>query len=218
MAEKPFETQMECDSWVFGTLHADLMGPMTPEARWSHARFSLLIHDDSSSFGFAFNLIHKNQTAKIIIGLDKVIENKFQKQVHTLKTDNGGKFINDELQAYYQERCITSSTLVAYNPELNGCAERQNRTHIEGVQMMLKDFNLGKDLWGEALLTHIYIHNHCPCSTLLSNVTPYKKIFGHEPSIGHLRIFGSKCFIKVPDESWTKLDDKAKECRLIGYE
>src|SRR5882724_6186050 len=84
--------------------------------------------------------------------------------------------------------------------------------------MMLKDSDLGKDLWGEALLTHVYIHNWCPSSMLPNNITPYEKIFGHTPSISHLRIFGSKCFIKVPDESRSKLDDKAKECRLIGYE
>jgi len=68
--------------------------------------------------------MHKDATAKVIIGLDKVIENKFQKWVHTLKTDNGSEFINSKLQAYCQERGITSSTLIAYNLELNGCAER----------------------------------------------------------------------------------------------
>jgi len=31
-------------------------------------------------------------------------------------------------------------------------------------------------------------------------------------------VFGSKCYIKIPDETQSKLDDKAKECRLIGYE
>src|SRR5882724_4375158 len=46
---------------------------------------------------------------------------------------------------------------------------------------------------------------------------PTKKIFGHAPSIGHLRIFRSKCFIKVTDEAWTKLGNKAKECPLIRY-
>src|SRR5882724_6030135 len=33
MDEKPFSIQNECDSQIFRTLHADLMGPMTPEAR-----------------------------------------------------------------------------------------------------------------------------------------------------------------------------------------
>ena len=83
---------------------------------------------------------------------------------------------------------------------------------------MLKDLDLGKDFWGEALSTHIYMCNHCPSNTLPGNITPYKKVFGHEPSISHLCVFGSKCFIKVPDETQSKLDDKAKECRLISYD
>jgi len=83
---------------------------------------------------------------------------------------------------------------------------------------MLRDSDLGKDLWGKALLTHVYICNCCPSSTLPGNITPYEKVFGHVPSIIHLCVFGSKCFIKVSDETWLKLDDKAKECRLIGYE
>jgi len=49
-------------------------------------------------------------------------------------------------------------------------------------------------------------------------MTPYEKVFGHTPLISHLHVFGSKCFIKVLDEIRTKLNDKAKECCLIGYE
>ena len=65
---------------------------------------------------------------------------------------------------------------------------------------------------------HVYIHNQCPSSILPRNVTPYEKVFGTPPSVGHLRVFGSKCFVKVPDETRLKLDDKAKECRLIRFE
>ena len=109
-------------------------------------------------------------------------------------------------------------TSVAYNPELNGHAECRNRTHIEGAQTMLKDSQLGKDLWGEAILTHIYLRNRCPSSILLGGITPYERVFSHAPSIAHLRVFGTKCFIKVPDELRAKFDDKARECHLIGFE
>jgi len=77
---------------------------------------------------------------------------------------------------------------------------------------------LGKDLWAKAILTHVYICNRSPSSILLNGITPYEKVFSHTPSIGHIHVFGLKCFIKVPDENRTKLDDKAKECCLIGYE
>jgi len=108
--------------------------------------------------------------------------------------------------------------LVAYNPELNGRAERRNQMHMERSSTILKDSQFGKDLCGEAMSTHIYIWNRCPSSILPNYITPYKRVFGHLPSIGHLHVFGSKCFIKVPEETRTKLDDKALECRLIGFE
>ena len=101
------------------------MGPMSLVARWSHARFCLDINDDCSRFGFAFNLKHKDDTTKAIINLDKAIETKFQKRIHTLQMDNGGEFVNTQLQTHCQNRGSSLVTSVAYNPELNGPAERR---------------------------------------------------------------------------------------------
>jgi len=56
MDEKPFSIRTERNSQIFGMLHVDLMGPMNPEARWSHAKFSLVINDYNSGFGFVFNM------------------------------------------------------------------------------------------------------------------------------------------------------------------
>jgi len=44
MDEKPFEGRKDRDPLILGTLHVDLMGPMNPEAKWSHTRFSLVIN------------------------------------------------------------------------------------------------------------------------------------------------------------------------------
>ena len=124
MDKKPFKNRQKQDTHLFGTLHADLIGPMNPEARWMHAKFCLVVNDDCSGFEFAFNLKHKDEVAKTLIDLDNAIETKLQERVHTFKTDNGGEFINRELQKHCQDRGISISTSVAYNPELNGHAER----------------------------------------------------------------------------------------------
>jgi len=124
MDERLFKTQSEHDSQVFRTLSADLIGLMTPEAQWSHAKFSLIIHNNFTSFGCTFNLTHKDHTTRTVIDLEKVIENKFQKQIHTLRADSGDKFINNKLQNYCGDRGIISTTSVTHNPELNGRAER----------------------------------------------------------------------------------------------
>src|SRR5882724_9973142 len=97
-----------------------------------------------------------------------------------------------------------SITSVTHNPELNGRAERRKRTHIEGARTMIKVSDLRKDLSGEALLTHVYLCNRCPSSILPNNVTPYEKVFGHAPFISHLCVFGSKCYIKIPDRNRSK--------------
>jgi len=54
MDKKPFNVRNIRDTQIFGTLHVDLMGLMNPEARWSHARFCLIINDDCSGFAFVF--------------------------------------------------------------------------------------------------------------------------------------------------------------------
>ena len=76
MDEKPFEHREDQDANLFGMLHADLIGPMSPKARWTCARFCLVVNDDYSGFGFTFNLKHKSNIAEAIISLDKTIEVK----------------------------------------------------------------------------------------------------------------------------------------------
>ena len=208
MDEKPFVAREDRDTRLFRTLHTDLIGSMNPEARWSHAKYCLVVNDDCSGFGFTFNLRQKSDTIKSIIELDKSIETKFQKRVHTLRADNRGEFLNDNLLEYCRDRGISIVTSIAHTPAMNGRAERRNRILTEGARTMLKDSDLGKDLWGEAIATHMYLRNRCPSSVLPNGVTPYEMVYGECPSIGHLRVFGAKCFIKIPDETCTKLDDK----------
>ena len=138
------------------------------------------------TFGFSFNLKHKDEVAKILIDLDNAIETKFQQRVHTFRTDNGSEFINCELQKHCDNQGILVSTSIAYNPELNGHAERRNRTLVEGTRMMLKDSKLKKDLWAEARSTHVYLRNRCLSAILPNDITPYERVFGHAPSISHL--------------------------------
>ena len=58
----------------------------------------LTVNDECSEVGFTFYLQHKGETVKALIDLDKTIENKFQKRVHILRSDNGSEFLNNEFQ------------------------------------------------------------------------------------------------------------------------
>ncbi|RDY00402.1 hypothetical protein CR513_16423, partial [Mucuna pruriens] len=55
-------------------------------------------------------------------------------------------------------------------PQLNGLAERMNRTLIERVRCMLSEARLPKHFWGEALYTAVHVINLSPAVALNTEV------------------------------------------------
>ncbi|KAG6416730.1 hypothetical protein SASPL_124166 [Salvia splendens] len=49
-------------------------------------------------------------------------------------------------------------------------------------------------------------------------MTPQEAWSGRKPGIAHLRVFGSKSYAHVPDQTRSKLDDKSKPFIFIGYD
>ncbi|KAI9173958.1 hypothetical protein LWI28_009353 [Acer negundo] len=95
-------------------------------------------------------------------------------------------------------------------------AERKNRTILNMARNMLKDKNMPKSFWAEAVLCALYLQNRCPTKSL-DTKTPHEAWSTHKPSVSHLRVFGSIAYIKVPEARRTKLEDKGEKCILVGY-
>ena len=66
-------------------------------------------------------------------------------------------------------------------PELNGLAERMNRTIIERVRSMLSHAKLLKAYWDEAMLMIVYLINRSPLVPLKGDV-PHKAWTGRNIS------------------------------------
>jgi len=86
-------------------------------------------------------------------------------------------------------------TTVPHTPQLNGRAERLNRTLMEKVRALLFDAGVKKELWGEALYTATYILNRSPTYSLKK--TPYEMCEKRKPNLLNLQIFGCEAFAKV---------------------
>nr|GEX63355.1 hypothetical protein [Tanacetum cinerariifolium] len=56
-------------------------------------------------------------------------------------TDNGTKFVNHTLRAYYEEVRISHPTSVARTPQQNGVVERRNRTLVEAGRTIKPDLS-----------------------------------------------------------------------------
>ena len=73
-----------------------------------------------------------------------------------------------------------------------------------------------QSLWGEVVTIVVYILNRCPTKKL-KNKVPEEVWSGKQPSVSHLKVFGSICYKHVPNVRRRKLDDKSEPLVLVVY-
>jgi transposase InsO family protein len=57
-----------------------------------------------------------------------LIEKRFGPQLHRLRTDNGGEYVNKKFTTYCTTNNIQMQHNIPYTPQQNGVVERENHT------------------------------------------------------------------------------------------
>jgi hypothetical protein len=81
---------------------------------------------------------------------------------------------------------------------------------------ILSDVGLTEEFWAEEINTTKYLVNISPLSEIV-DTTLHEVWFGNNPSLSHLKLFGSDAFVHVPKENRSKLDKKVVKCIFVGY-
>ena len=81
---------------------------------------------------------------------------------------------------------------------------------------MLIDAGLPNKYWGEGVMTANHLQNRLP--TVVSESTPYEKWNDRKPNLNYILRFGCTAYAAILAEKKQKLDNKAKQLRLVGYE
>ena len=187
-------------------VHSDICGPMntlTPGQK----KYFLTFIDDHSRYTTVYLLHSKDEVSMKLEEYLKFVQNKFERRVKALRTDNGTEYTSKQTQAIMKREGIEFLTTVPYNPQLNSVVERKNRTLCESARSMLFDAGLPTKYWGEAVMTACYVQNRLP--TKATDKTPFELWNGSKPDIKHLRVFGCKAYVHVPDKKRTKWDARA---------
>ncbi len=143
--------------------------------------------------------------------------NLLPERLKTLRTDNGGECLSNDLKRYFEEHGIKHQLTIAYIPQQNGVAERMNRTILDLVRSMLLSSHLSKDFWAEALATAVYVRNRVSTHTLPSGETSYHRWMRKSPNLAHIRLFCRKCLYILPKVRTSNLDSRSKPGTIIGY-
>lgn len=69
-----------------------------------------------------------------------LVENHKGKKIQIFRSDNSGEYISNEFIDFRKKNGV-KETIVPYNPEQNGVAERKNRSIVEAARAMLKQYD-----------------------------------------------------------------------------
>ena len=106
-----------------------------------------------------------------------------------------------------------------YVHELNGVAERYNRSTMDILvgRCLAREAKINHRYWPKIMEAVAYLKNRTIANTQ-ENKTPYEIFFGKKPNVKHLKIYGSRVFVRVSEVlRMNKCDDKAKLGIFVGY-
>jgi len=139
-------------------LHMDLFGPSRTMS-FGGNYYALVIVDDYSRFTWTLFPAHKRFTFHAFKKLAKIIQNKKNLNIASIRSDNGGKYENKDFELFCDENGIEHNFSAPRTPQQNGVVERKNRSLEELAKTMLNNTNLPKYFWTEAVNTTCYIMN-----------------------------------------------------------
>ncbi|KAL8118553.1 hypothetical protein AgCh_016176 [Apium graveolens] len=112
---------------------------------------------------------------------------------------------------------IVQEFSAARTPQQDGVVERKNRTLVKVARRMLQDAKLPISFWEEAVNTACYTQNIFSINKNLGK-SPYSILFKRNPTVKHLHIFGSKCYVLKDNSEYVgKFDSKVFEAIFLGY-
>ena len=211
----PMESKVK-NPRVLHRTYSDVCGPMEMTVQRGYRYFMMFI--DGYSHRLVVKLIKtKSEVPKLIKEYLERAKTETGERANYFRSDGGGEYGSTSLQDYFKSKGIHHEMTNPYTPQENSVSEWMNRMLLEMARAMLSDAGLPNTYWGDAILYATHILNCVPTRALDEDLTLHEVFTGNKPSVAHLRIFGCKAHIHVPDTKRRKLDAKFIECVFLGF-
>ena len=198
----------------FDLVHSDVW--TAPCISKDQYKYFVSFIDQKSKYTWVTLMSSKSQVFESFQKFFNYVLNQFGTKIKTLRSDNGGEYMSNQFKKLLDDNGIIHQTSCAYTPQQNGVSERKNRHLLEVARSMMFERGVPKSLWGDAVMTACYVINRLPTENL-GNKSPFEVLNGIKPSINHLRVFGCKCYVFIPEAQRNKLEPKSVKCMFVGY-
>ena len=196
-------------------IHTDVSGPAEVATR-AGRRYFVTYTDDATRYTTTYLLAAKSDVFSTYQRFEAWARTQNHcSAIKVLRSDRGGEYLSNEFDKHLAAAGTARRLTVHDTPELNGIAERLNRTLGEKVRALLHMAALPPNMWGEALRHSTWLKNRTS-TRALGGMTPWQALYGTPPDLSRLKRFGEKVWVHNPTGS--KLDPRAREGRWIGLD
>uniref|UniRef100_A0A2N9I8R7 Integrase catalytic domain-containing protein n=1 Tax=Fagus sylvatica TaxID=28930 RepID=A0A2N9I8R7_FAGSY len=214
-----YPVSMNKSAIPFALIHSDVWGPSSVTTSSGHRWFVIFV-DDCTRMTWLYLLKHKDEVFGVFKSFHIMVQTQFSAKIQILRSDNGGEYVNQPFQAYFQSHGLFHETSCSQTPQQNGIAERKNRHILETARALLIGAHVPSRYWDDAVATVVHLLNRMP-TKVLTFQTPLKVLSNHVPLPAVLmippRIFGCVAFVHLHKNQRTKLDPCAVRCLFLGY-
>ena len=216
MHNLPFKNNRSKAQEILEIVHTDLNGPHRTIGNCGEKYFISFI-DDYSKLAKVYCIKSKDQVIDCFIEYVNEIQNVTGRTIKELRCDNGTEYLNGNMFQFARQKGIVIKPCPAYVHELNGTAERFNRSIMDMARCLLAEANIDRRFWPEVVKTAAYLKNRTLANTV-ERKTPYEIFFRRRPCVKNLRMYGSRVFVRIPEvKRESKWDKKAELGILLGY-
>lgn len=127
-------------------IHTDVCGPITPET-WDRNRYFVTFLDDYTNYVEVYLMEEKGEVFQKLKEFITKAEVKWDRKTAEIRCDNGKEYSSREFKTWCKMKGIFINYTPPYTPQLNGKAERLNRTLIEKTRAMIAETEENKILW-----------------------------------------------------------------------
>lgn len=196
------------------TIHTDICGPISTRTKGGKRYFATFTIAKSRYCEVGL-LSSRSEVGKHLKEFIAWAERHGSESVKRIHSDNAKEY--QALAKELKPEGITWTFSSAYTPQSNGLSERMNRTLLNKTRALLKEANMDKDFWGEAIRQAVTLYNRTSTKSLKGK-SPYEVLLGRKPDNSHFRLFGCLSYVHVHREQGRgKLGDRSRHGILLAH-
>jgi transposase InsO family protein len=196
-------------------VHTNVWGP-SPIASRQGQRYFVTFTDDATRFTITYMIRTKDEALQSYKSFEAwAMTQHHCKAIKVLRSDRGGEFMSKAFDEHLAKAGTARKLTPHDTPQLNGIAERLNRTLLERIRAVTHTSGLPRSLWGEALRHATWLKNRM-ATRALDSKTPFEALYGRPPDLSALRSWGLPVLMHSTDVS--KLHPRAREARWLGLD